>query len=89
MKVSHRLINKQQIPTIFLIRFQILYNYLKFNAAWLLQQLNVIKREPNECEALPGQKIAEDKETLLHIMFHIGIDSFDQVTQLPHNNNSI
>lgn len=52
---------------------------MKFNAEWFLQQLQVSRIEENEFEALPGQKNAENKETLLHIMFHIGKDSFDQV----------
>lgn len=56
-----------------------MYAYLRNNAEWLLQQLNVSDIELSEFKSLPGQNINEEKVGLLKLMFHIGHQSFDQV----------
>lgn len=56
-----------------------MYNYLKFNGEWLLQRLHVSSVELSEFKSLPGQNIKEEKIGLLHSMFHIGHQPFDQV----------
>lgn len=56
-----------------------MYTYLRNNAEWLLQQLGVSDIETSEFQQLPGQSIAEEKPTLLTMMFHIGHQPFDKV----------
>lgn len=56
-----------------------MYTYLRNNAEWLLQQLNVSDIELSEFKSLPGQSIEEEKLGLLKLMFHIGHQPFDQV----------
>uniref|UniRef100_A0A1B0DML4 Uncharacterized protein n=1 Tax=Phlebotomus papatasi TaxID=29031 RepID=A0A1B0DML4_PHLPP len=58
---------------------RILFRYIKNNLEWIYQQLGVSEVEKSELQPLPGQKIEEDSQTLLHIMFHIGQQPFDQL----------
>lgn len=58
---------------------KLLYNYLRNNAEWLLQQLGVSDIPKTEFNSQYGQNIKEEQETLLQIMFHIGYHPFDQV----------
>lgn len=56
-----------------------MYTYLRNNAEWLLQQLGVSDIETSEFQPLPGQSIAEETQSLLSMMFHIGHQPFDMV----------
>lgn len=58
---------------------KLLYDYLKFNAEWLLCKLNISDAELSEFQSDPGQRLAEESSHLLKLMFHIGHRSFDQV----------
>lgn len=58
---------------------KMMYKYIKFNVEFLLQQLNVSDVEPDPTDRYPGQRISEIKPELLNLMFHIGIQPFDQL----------
>lgn len=58
---------------------KLLYDYLKFNAEWLLCKLNISETELSEFQRDPGQNLTIDNSHLLRLMFHIGPRSFDQV----------
>lgn len=58
---------------------KLLYDYLKFNAEWLLCKLNISDAELSQFQSDPGQRLAEESSHLLKLMFHIGHRSFDQV----------
>lgn len=58
---------------------KMMYKYIKHNVEFLLQQLNVSDVEPDPNDRHPGQRIAEEKIELLNLMFHIGIQPFDQL----------
>jgi protein KIAA0825 len=57
---------------------KMMYKYIKHNVEFLLQQLNVSDVEPDPTDEHPGQRITEMKPDLLNVMFHIGIQPFDQ-----------
>lgn len=58
---------------------KMMYKYIKYNVEFLLQQLNVSDVEPDPTDEYPGQRITEMKPDLLNLMFHIGIQPFDQL----------
>lgn len=58
---------------------KMMYKYIKYNEEFLLQQLNVSDVEPDPNDQNPGQRINEEKTELLNLMFHIGIQPFDQL----------
>lgn len=58
---------------------KILYIYLRNNAAWLLQQLDVSDIPLSPLQPLPGQSMRERPVDLLTMMFHIGHRPFDQL----------
>lgn len=58
---------------------KMMYKYIKYNVEFLLQELNVSDVEPDPNDANPGQRIYEAKPELLNLMFHIGIQPFDQL----------
>lgn len=64
---------------------KLLYNYLRNNAEWLLQQLDVSDVPTTEFTSHGGQNIREQHESLLQTMFHIGHQTFDQVFILSSN----
>lgn len=58
---------------------KMMYKYIKYNVEFLLQQLNVSDVEPDPTDVYPGQRIGESKPKMLNLMFHIGIQPFDQL----------
>lgn len=56
-----------------------LYTYLRNNAEWLLQQLGCSDIPLSPLQPLPGQSVRERRANLLHQMFHIGHQPFDQL----------
>ncbi|XP_068149227.1 uncharacterized protein [Drosophila tropicalis] len=58
---------------------KVVYNYLKFNKDWLLEQLGIAD-EPSPFQGVQGQKINESKTSVLKSMFFIGNNTpFDQL----------
>ncbi|EDW76750.1 uncharacterized protein Dwil_GK20182 [Drosophila willistoni] len=58
---------------------KVVYNYLKFNKDWLLEQLGIAD-EPSPFQGVQGQKINEAKTSVLKSMFFIGNNTpFDQL----------
>lgn len=58
---------------------KMIYKYIKNNIDWLLQKMGVSEGDPTPCEPNPGQKLRVEKPHLLHLMFHIGMQPFDQL----------
>lgn len=58
---------------------KMMYKYIKYNVEFLLQQLNVSDVEPDPNDVYPGQRIVEEYQSTLNLMFHIGIQPFDQL----------
>lgn len=58
---------------------KVLYNYLKFNKDWLLEQLGTADNEPSPFQGVLGQNIKEAKSSVLKSMFFIGNAPFDQL----------
>lgn len=58
---------------------KILYIYIRNNVDWIYQQLGIADPESSALGAESGQNLHWVKPKLLHIMFHIGQEPFDQM----------
>lgn len=59
---------------------KVVYNYLKFNKDWLLEQLGTGDNDPSPFQGVQGQNIKEAKTSVLRSMFFIGNNTpFDQL----------
>ncbi|XP_017126773.1 uncharacterized protein LOC108145722 isoform X1 [Drosophila elegans] len=58
---------------------KVVYNYLKFNKDWLLEQLGTGDNDPSPFQGVQGQNIKEAKTSVLRSMFFIGNTPFDQL----------
>ncbi|XP_053688770.1 uncharacterized protein LOC128737999 [Sabethes cyaneus] len=61
------------------LSMKMIYQYIRKNFEWILQQLGVSDVETNPLQRSPGQSIKEEQQTLIDVMFHIGNQSFDQL----------
>ncbi|XP_062709375.1 uncharacterized protein LOC134288458 [Aedes albopictus] len=61
------------------LSMKMIYQYIRKNFEWILQQLGVSDVLVNPLQPSPGQNIKENQQSLIDIMFHIGNQSFDQL----------
>ncbi|KXJ77581.1 hypothetical protein RP20_CCG007130 [Aedes albopictus] len=61
------------------LSMKMIYQYIRKNFEWILQQLGVSDVLVNPLQPSPGQNIKEHQQSLIDIMFHIGNQSFDQL----------
>ncbi|XP_058464098.1 uncharacterized protein LOC131438241 [Malaya genurostris] len=61
------------------LSMKMIYQYIRKNFEWIMQQLGVSDVEINPLQPAPGQSIKEKHHTLIDVMFHIGNQSFDQL----------
>ena len=77
--ISEMLVSDILVTSVGKLSMKMIYQYIRKNIEWILQQLGVSVMEVNPMEPYPGQNIEEKMQTLIDIMFHIGHQPFDQL----------
>ncbi|EDS44100.1 conserved hypothetical protein [Culex quinquefasciatus] len=76
--IAELLVSDVVVSAVGKLSMKMIYQYIRKNIEWILQQLGVSDVEVNP-QPNPGQNIKEEQQTLIDIMFHIGNQSFDQL----------
>ncbi|EAA04005.4 AGAP007105-PA [Anopheles gambiae str. PEST] len=77
--IAEMLVSDVLVTSVGKLSMKMLYQYIRKNFDWILQQLGVSDVEQNPLQPSPGQSIREQQQTLIDLMFHIGHRSFDQL----------
>uniref|UniRef100_A0A182JX97 Uncharacterized protein n=1 Tax=Anopheles christyi TaxID=43041 RepID=A0A182JX97_9DIPT len=77
--IAEMLVSDVLVTSVGKLSMKMLYQYIRKNFDWILQQLGVSDIEHNPLQPNPGQSIREQKQALIDLMFHIGHRSFDQL----------
>ncbi|XP_050091241.1 uncharacterized protein KIAA0825 homolog [Anopheles aquasalis] len=77
--IAEMLVSDVLVTSVGKLSMKMLYQYVRKNFDWILQQLGVSDVENNPLQPNPGQSIREEQQSLIDLMFHIGHRSFDQL----------
>ncbi|XP_049544819.1 uncharacterized protein KIAA0825 homolog [Anopheles darlingi] len=77
--IAEMLVSDVLVTSVGKLSMKMLYQYVRKNFDWILQQLGVSDVEHNPLQPNPGQSIREEQQSLIDLMFHIGHRSFDQL----------